>query len=335
MTHFLARMVDRARATAPRVEPIVASRFAPVSALDVPVANEFREPQSQQAVATSAIPIASKPRETENQQALANESREARDQQVTAPSKIKPVPQPEAPNDEPPLTSEEQTAEAPIEIVRESLLVPHFQEQAPPLVVRQTRAPGSTIPAEIPEPNENEAAKALGQRERRDTPPKSQPRAPISTPQLPPLREQTPDQFVEPATPKKGQSTAPVATPQLPPLREESREQPPEGAPPLGEPPRTLVPTSPVSSLREERRAQTVERTTPAREQERSLVAPRRSTVWREEARDQAPIVRVTIGRIEVRAAPAPTPPSQKPARPSPPALTLDAYLKSRKGVAR
>jgi hypothetical protein len=53
------------------------------------------------------------------------------------------------------------------------------------------------------------------------------------------------------------------------------------------------------------------------------------------EPRAQAPIVRVTIGRIEVRAAPAPAPPPRKPARAPGPVLTLDAYLKSRKEGAR
>jgi hypothetical protein len=49
------------------------------------------------------------------------------------------------------------------------------------------------------------------------------------------------------------------------------------------------------------------------------------------EPRDQAPIVRVTIGRIDVRAAPSPAPPTLKPRRPVGPTLTLDAYLKERK----
>jgi hypothetical protein len=49
------------------------------------------------------------------------------------------------------------------------------------------------------------------------------------------------------------------------------------------------------------------------------------------EPRDQAPIVRVTIGRIDVRAAPPPAPPPRKAVQPAPPALTLDAYLKERK----
>ena len=50
---------------------------------------------------------------------------------------------------------------------------------------------------------------------------------------------------------------------------------------------------------------------------------------------DRAPVVRVTIGRIDVRAAPAPASPQRKPATGSKPALPLDAYLKARKEGAR
>jgi len=53
------------------------------------------------------------------------------------------------------------------------------------------------------------------------------------------------------------------------------------------------------------------------------------------EPRPEAPIVRVTIGRIEVRAVPAPAAPPRKPSRVSGPKLTLDAYLKSRKEGTR
>jgi hypothetical protein len=49
------------------------------------------------------------------------------------------------------------------------------------------------------------------------------------------------------------------------------------------------------------------------------------------EGRHQAPIVRVTIGRIDVRATPTLEPSPRKPARQIRPSLTLDAYLKERK----
>jgi hypothetical protein len=49
------------------------------------------------------------------------------------------------------------------------------------------------------------------------------------------------------------------------------------------------------------------------------------------EPRVQAPIVRVTIGRIDVRAAPTPAPSPRKPVGQVGPTLTLDAYLKERK----
>lgn len=53
------------------------------------------------------------------------------------------------------------------------------------------------------------------------------------------------------------------------------------------------------------------------------------------EPRTEAPIVRVTIGRIEVRTVAAPATPVRKQSRASEPKLTLDAYLKSRKEGAR
>jgi hypothetical protein len=52
------------------------------------------------------------------------------------------------------------------------------------------------------------------------------------------------------------------------------------------------------------------------------------------ERTDQRPIVRVTIGRIEVRAAAPPSNPA-KPASRLEPKLNLDTYLKERKGVRR
>jgi hypothetical protein len=45
----------------------------------------------------------------------------------------------------------------------------------------------------------------------------------------------------------------------------------------------------------------------------------------------EAPVVRVTIGRIDVRAAPAPSPSPRKSATSRETTLSLDAYLKSRK----
>jgi hypothetical protein len=55
----------------------------------------------------------------------------------------------------------------------------------------------------------------------------------------------------------------------------------------------------------------------------------------REQLREEAPIVRVTIGRIDVRAAAEPPSPPRKPARRAEPKLTLDAYLQSRKEGGR
>ena len=65
------------------------------------------------------------------------------------------------------------------------------------------------------------------------------------------------------------------------------------------------------------------------RSTDRLSVSPNESTA------NELPIVRVTIGRIEVRAEPAPAPAPRKVSSRSEPKLTLDAYLKSRKEGAR
>jgi len=52
------------------------------------------------------------------------------------------------------------------------------------------------------------------------------------------------------------------------------------------------------------------------------------------ETSEEPPIVRVTIGRIDVRATPIAAPPRKSPAR-SEPKLTLEAYLKSRQEGGR
>ncbi|MBA2435924.1 MAG: hypothetical protein M3480_02020 [Verrucomicrobiota bacterium] len=63
--------------------------------------------------------------------------------------------------------------------------------------------------------------------------------------------------------------------------------------------------------------------------------ASRRVDIQPNESNNERPIVRVTIGRIDVRAMPAPTAPPRKTPVRSEPKLTLDAYLKARKEGAR
>jgi hypothetical protein len=57
--------------------------------------------------------------------------------------------------------------------------------------------------------------------------------------------------------------------------------------------------------------------------------------IWPKEQPAEPPIVRVTIGRIEVRAAAAPVAAARQPVPPSPPKLTLEAHLKSRREGGR
>ena len=61
MSHFLARLVERARGTAPRVEPFVAPRFAPTPIVEIAseVETARQEPRDQQpAVEESSSPRA-------------------------------------------------------------------------------------------------------------------------------------------------------------------------------------------------------------------------------------------------------------------------------------
>ena len=78
------------------------------------------------------------------------------------------------------------------------------------------------------------------------------------------------------------------------------------------------------------RRANPPARLAPIRPPHRPAVAANSLSLPSEQAQER-PIVRVTIGRIEVRATPAAAPTSRKTVAPSPPLLTLDAYLKAKK----
>ena len=81
---------------------------------------------------------------------------------------------------------------------------------------------------------------------------------------------------------------------------------------------------------------------TPSRSKRPRLPTPLTTTSWNfehdllapNESPGQPPIVRVTIGRIDVRATP-PAAPSRKSSARSEPKLTLDAYLKSRREGTR
>ncbi len=63
--------------------------------------------------------------------------------------------------------------------------------------------------------------------------------------------------------------------------------------------------------------------------------APHRAPTRSNESHIEPPIVRVTIGRIDVRAAPPSAPPARKSSPRSQPKLTLDRYLQSRKEECR
>jgi hypothetical protein len=89
---------------------------------------------------------------------------------------------------------------------------------------------------------------------------------------------------------------------------------------------RTLWKNSVTASRSKRPRPATLLATT-SRNLERDSLTPNESS-------EQQPIVRVTIGRIDVRATPQAVP-SRKSATPLEPKLTLDAYLKSRREGTR
>ncbi|HEU5330776.1 MAG TPA: hypothetical protein VFU78_21970, partial [Thermomicrobiales bacterium] len=70
-----------------------------------------------------------------------------------------------------------------------------------------------------------------------------------------------------------------------------------------------------------------------AQPQVRPLTVPTPAPRPSEPQREAAPSIQVTIGRVEVRAVPAETP--ARAARPAPPTLSLEDYLRQRNGGRR
>jgi hypothetical protein len=69
MSHFLARLVERARGTAPRVEPIVAPRFAPTPIVEI--ASEVETPRPERGDQQPTVEKKSSPRAVPQQEAPA------------------------------------------------------------------------------------------------------------------------------------------------------------------------------------------------------------------------------------------------------------------------
>ena len=99
---------------------------------------------------------------------------------------------------------------------------------------------------------------------------------------------------------------------------------------------RNVLPSSPSAAAPlTVRRTNHQPRSTIARSSDRRVVSANALPFPNESDASEPPIVRVTIGRIEVHAASPPSAPPRKPAPRSEPKLTLDAYLKARKEGAR
>lgn len=213
MTHFLGRLVERARGTAPRIQPIVAPKFASAPITEIATEVEATPVVPQEASAKSAIP--------------------ERTNGAVVRQKERAVEKPK-----------EELVEATVPAEPEALLVPVQRPQDD-----LSQPPTST--------RESETL-------RRDVLPQVQP------------------------------ATLPVV-----------------------------------------RRASHQVRSASPRSSSRGAVSADPLTSRNEPASDERSIVRVTIGRIEVRAEPPPASPSRKAVPRSQPKLTLDAYLKSRKEGAR
>ena len=69
MSHFLARLVERARGTAARVEPIVAPRFAPTAIVEI--ASEVETPRPERGDQQPTVEKKSSPRAFSHQEASA------------------------------------------------------------------------------------------------------------------------------------------------------------------------------------------------------------------------------------------------------------------------
>ena len=72
MSHFLARLVERARGTAPRVEPIVAPRFAPTPIVEI--ASEVETPRPERGDQQPTVEEKSSPRAVPQQEAPAKKA---------------------------------------------------------------------------------------------------------------------------------------------------------------------------------------------------------------------------------------------------------------------
>jgi hypothetical protein len=72
MSHFLARLVERARGTAARVEPIVAPRFAPTAIVEI--ASEVETPRPERGDQQPTVEEKSSPRAVPHQEAPAKKA---------------------------------------------------------------------------------------------------------------------------------------------------------------------------------------------------------------------------------------------------------------------
>ncbi len=325
MADFLTRLVQRTLSPAPQVRPLVGPMYAPGPALPEPDALEVQEERELRSEEGPPVFHAGPGAEHTTREDRPRSRLDAADGR---PAPI-PAETPAPPASLPPVDA----------IAAASLQPPPRHETLPSQVGGEAQLPTSPIEAPVPPvstaraPTEQTAVRAPGERPRPGPlPAEARPeRIPAveagaqTSPPGPPPVETSSGRRARPRAPRPtldagaAREAAPIHAPTartVQPVR-------------LSEEARALVPEpeverSPTGEAEAGRRIQAVRH-----EAAGSIVARERHA--RRPAESPAPVIRVTIGRVEVRAVTPPAPAPRAPARPAP-ALSLDDYLKQQSG---
>jgi hypothetical protein len=123
MTHFLARLVDRARGTVSRVKPVITPRFASIRPTDAESKDELSEAQDRETTAKFVLAPAADVGDE-------NELRKTQDGDTLASKESKPARRPgKTIESKQPLRSAKPGETRTVEIIRESLLVPQVHQE--------------------------------------------------------------------------------------------------------------------------------------------------------------------------------------------------------------
>jgi len=320
MTHFLGRLVGRVQGTTPRIEPMLSSRFAPVSSTDIspPSATRIRQ-SSYDPVTPPEIEIPLPEAQSVSRTQVGIESGSIGKHPRICPPVAIEIESSTRDRDRSGLISVDAT-EGPAKVFREELLVPQFQEDTFQSDEEHTRPSTNPPPAVVPESGEERNLET------------AQP-APIA---LVAGGEQWARIFEHRLVPNERGGEL-IASPQLSVSREQAGNHPNERQKSEIEQQPVTAPEHDLVRLAEPTQQENGRHTMPRKRQPLASISTRRVSplAMVEKPAEQTPIVRVTIGRIEVHAESAPTPSPRKSTNRPAPRLTLDNYLKSRKGVTR